>query len=111
MTFVAGPTQALADKVKHCHPVVRFGIWDSKSIRSKVLPFFSFLKIIFIEFTGVTVVNKIIWGLGVQLYNVPSVYCMVCSPPRVKLPHIPIYHPHALFSLLSQSTALLNVDC
>ena len=42
---------------------------------------FYFLKLLlFIEFMGVTLVNKIIQVSSVQLYNTkPSVYCTVCS--------------------------------
>ena len=47
----------------------------------------------FIEFTGVTLINKIIQVLGVQFYSTSSVHCIVCSPPQVKSPSTTIYPP------------------
>ena len=49
------------------------------------------------EFVGVTLVNKIIWVLGVQFYNTLSVYCIVCSPPNVQFPFITVYPPFTLY--------------
>ena len=46
------------------------------------------LKKNFIEFIGVILVNKIIQVSGVHFYNTPSVYCIVCSPSKVKPPSI-----------------------
>ena len=37
----------------------------------------------FIEFIGVTLVNKITQVLGVQHSNTPSAYCTVCPRPKV----------------------------
>ena len=42
-------------------------------------------------FIGVTLVIKIIELSGVQFYNESSVYCIVCSPPKVKYPSDTIY--------------------
>ena len=46
----------------------------------------------FIEFIGVTLVNKIIQVSGSEFYNTTSV-CLLCSLPQVKSPSITIYLP------------------
>ena len=40
---------------------------------------------IFSEFIGVTLVNKIMQVSGVQSSNMSSIYCIVCSPPQIKV--------------------------
>ena len=57
------------------------------------LSFFLVFKFIFIEFIGVTLVNKILQVSGVQFYNTSPVYCTVCSPPHLKSASITIYPP------------------
>ena len=37
---------------------------------------------LFIEFIGVTLVNKVIQVAGAQFHNTSSVPCTVCSPPK-----------------------------
>ena len=60
----------------------------------------------FIEFIGVTLVNKIIQVSDVQVYNASSVYCIVCSPPKSSphsSPFVPLtlsYLPYPSFPLL-----------
>ena len=49
---------------------------------------FNFL-IEFIEWGSI--VSKVMQVAEVQFYNIPSVYCTVCSPPEVKSPSITIY--------------------
>ena len=49
-----------------------------------------------IECIGVTLVNKIIQVSGVSFSNTSSVYCIVCSPLKVKFPSITIYAPFPL---------------
>ena len=51
---------------------------------------------LFIEFIGVTLVNKIIQVSGAQFYNISFVQSTVCSPPQVKSPSITIHLPHPL---------------
>ena len=52
------------------------------------------LKIVFFFFSiGVTLVNKIVQVSGAQLHNTSPVYCIVCSPPKVKSSSITIYSP------------------
>lgn len=43
---------------------------------------------LFIEFTGVALVNTIIQVSGAQFYRTSSVQCVVCSPPQVQSPSI-----------------------
>ena len=50
-------------------------------------------KNIFIEFIGVTLINKIPQVSGIQFYNMSSVYCFVYSPPQVKSLSITINLP------------------
>ena len=38
---------------------------------------------LFIEFVGVTLVNKILQASGAQFYHTWSVQCIACSPPQV----------------------------
>ena len=59
------------------------------------MPLFSdTLACVFLKnFTWVTLVNKFIQVSGIQFYNTSSVYCVVCSPPKVKSPSITIYPP------------------
>ena len=54
---------------------------------------------IFIEFIGVTSINIIVKVSNVQLCNASSLYCIVCSPPKVKSPSTTIYPPFTLFNL------------
>ena len=61
---------------------------------------------IFIEFIGVTLVNKIIQVSGVQFYNTLSVYCIGHSTPRSSLfpspftPTLPSTSPSPPFLLV-----------
>ena len=54
---------------------------------------------LFIEFIGVTLVNKIIQVSGAQFYNTSSVHCIVCSSPQVKSPSFNIYPSYTLLHL------------
>ena len=84
----------------------------SRSVRQQV----------FIQFIGVTLVNKITQVSGVQFCDTPAVYRTVCSPPRVKspsclfpfylLPPLSLWSPHTvvsvrIFSLLNPCTFFL----
>ena len=58
--------------------------------------FFNRVQVIFflfIEFIGVTLVNKITQVSGAQFYNTSPVHCIVCLPPQVKSRSITIYPP------------------
>ena len=63
-----------------------------------ITSFYFYFKI-FIAFTGLTLVNKIKQVSTVQFYNISSVYCIMCSSPKVKFPSITIYLSFALFYL------------
>ena len=71
---------------------LRWGYYSR--LRSSILLFF-----LFIEFIGVTLVNKIIQVSDTQFYNTSSVHGIVCSPPQVKSPSITIYLLYTLFYL------------
>ena len=46
---------------------------------------------------GVTLFNRIMWVSGVQFYNTPSVYCIVCSPLQVRSPSSTVSPLYPLF--------------
>ncbi|KAF6125190.1 hypothetical protein HJG60_009715 [Phyllostomus discolor] len=52
-----------------------------------------FMFFLFIEFIGVTLVNKMIQVSGAQFHSTSSVHCVVCSPPQVRSPSITIHPP------------------
>ena len=56
--------------------------------------FSSFFLLVFIEFIGVRLVDKIIQVSGLQLYNTSPVYCIVCSLIQVSFYHYlsPLHH-------------------
>ena len=51
----------------------------------QLLFFSSHFFFLFIEFIGVTLVNKIIQVSGTRFHNTSSVHCIVCSPPKSSL--------------------------
>ena len=66
------------------------------------------IVLIFIEFIGVTLVNKLIQVSSVQFSNTSFVYCIVCSSPKVKSPFLTIDHPPPLYSLLLSRIPFLS---
>ena len=67
-----------------------FGGWR------EVTFYFYLFKKCFVEFIGVTLVNKIIYASGAQFYNASSVYCIVVHHPKSSLhpsPFTPLYPP------------------
>ena len=50
---------------------------DCQKLQSSFSPF------LLIEFTGVTLINKITRVSGAQFHNTSSVHCTMCSPPQV----------------------------
>ena len=59
---------------------------------------FDFLKKI-IAFIRVTLVTKIVQVSGVQIYHTSSVYCIVCSAPKVRFSSVTIHPPFTLCCL------------
>ena len=62
--------------------------------KSDIFVVYSFF--LFIEFTGVTLVKKIIQVSGAQSHNTSRAHCIVCSPPQVKFLSVTIYLPYTL---------------
>ena len=66
---------------------------------------------LFIKFIQVTLVNKIIEVSGVQFYNTSSEHCIMCLPPQVKSPCIPMYPPIPSSTLLHPSPSQQSPHC
>ena len=93
LVLLSLPSFSLQDHVSlifshfHFHLFLLFGFFFSlKSSGDPALKKKLYSFIYFIEFIGVTVVNKIISVSGIQFYNSSSVYCIVC-----------VYHPTSSF--------------
>ena len=71
--------------------------------------FFLLCIFLFIEFVGVTLVNKILQVSGAQFYYTSSVYCTVCSPPQVRPPSTTTYPPYP--PPPPPTPAVTTVDC
>ena len=52
--------------------------WHHRALKKHTI---QLIVLFFIEFIGMTLVNKIIQVSGIQLCITSSVYCIVCSPP------------------------------
>ena len=58
----------------------------------------------YIKFIGMSLVNKIIQVSGVHFYDTWSVYCFMCTPPKVKSSSIIIIYFGPLYTLLPPCT-------
>ena len=62
--------------------------------KPKSSPLFIYFNcFLFIEFIGMTLVNKIIQVSGAQFHNTSSVYCIACLPPKSSLLPPPFVSP------------------
>ena len=92
VAFRSPPTGDLARNPGMC-PDWELNQWpfDLQSGAQSTEPHQPGLCLLFIEFIGLTLVNKIIEISGVQFYNTSSVHCTAYSPLQVKSPSITIY--------------------
>lgn len=67
-------------------------VYPMRLMQHKIFVVYKFV----IEFMGVTLLNKIMWVSGVQVYNTSSVCGIVGSPPHVQSPSLTIHPPYPL---------------
>ena len=97
-------------------PLIRFSLIITFGPIRKIqdTPFF-LVPLFLIKLIGVRLVNKVIRFSSIYFYDIWSVYCIVCPPPKVKLSFITIYltpfaqcyHPTPFLLL---TTMLLSVS-
>lgn len=57
---------------------------EHRTLMSFISSRFVYLRITFLKFIAITLVNKLIWVSCISFYSTSATYCIVCSPSKVK---------------------------